>query len=128
MREQALFNMSSGPVEGTNRTLRALSRQIMYHHDPEFIEIWDDTEDKLKKFFKTKNDVVIMQGEALLGLEATPLFVRGWFKLQYARGAVIVGALALINLFTWSGYPWVLWPAGALLVIELLRRLSVRSR
>ena len=65
---------------------------------------------------------------ALLGLEATPLFVRGWFKLQYARGVVIVGALALINLFTWSGYPWVMWPAGALIVIELMRRLSGRAR
>jgi len=64
----------------------------------------------------------------LVGLEATPLFVRGWFKLQYARGVVIVGALAVINLFTWSGYPWVMWPAGALIAIELIRRLAVRSR
>lgn len=63
---------------------------------------------------------------ALVGLEAAPLFVRGWFKLQYARGVVIVGALALINLVTWSGYPWVLWPAGALVAIELIRRLAVR--
>lgn len=65
---------------------------------------------------------------ALVAFEATPLFVRGWFKLQYARGVVIVGALALINLFTWSGYPWVIWPAGALIAIELIRRLGVRSR
>ena len=65
---------------------------------------------------------------ALAALEATPLFVRGWFKLQYARGMVIVGALALINLFTWSGYPWVLWPAGALITIELIRWLGVRYR
>ena len=65
---------------------------------------------------------------ALVGVEATPLFVRGWFKLQYARGIVIVGALALINLVTWSGYPWVMWPAGALIAIELVRRLGVRSR
>ncbi len=65
---------------------------------------------------------------ALVALEATPLFVRGWFKLQYARGVVIVGVLALINLFTWSGYPWVMWPAGALIAIELIRRSGVRSR
>ena len=62
------------------------------------------------------------------GVEAMPLFVRGWFKLQCARGAVVVGALALINLFSWSGYPWVMWPAGALMVIEVIRRSSVRSR
>ena len=65
---------------------------------------------------------------ALTALEAAPLFARGWFKLQYARGVVIVGALVLVNLFTWSGYPWVIWPAGALIAIELIRRLSVRSR
>ncbi len=63
----------------------------------------------------------------LVALEAVPLFVGGWFKLQYARSVVIVGALALINLITWSGYFWVLWPAGALITIELLRRLGFRS-
>jgi adenylate cyclase len=65
---------------------------------------------------------------ALVASEAAPLFARGWFRLQYARGVVIVGALAVINLFTWSGYPWVIWPAGALIAIELIRRLGVRSR
>ena len=64
----------------------------------------------------------------LVALEAAPLFVRGTFNLQFARGAVIVGGLALINLITWSGYPWVIWPAGALIAIELVRRLGVRSR
>ena len=64
---------------------------------------------------------------ALVALEAAPLFVRGWFKLQYARVVVIVGALALINLFTWSGYPWAMWPAGALIAIELIRRAGARS-
>ena len=62
----------------------------------------------------------------LLAMEAAPLFVSGWFKLQYARSMVIVGALVLINLFTWSGYPWALWPAGALIVMELIRQLWCR--
>ena len=73
MRDHTLFNMTSGPVEGTARTLSALSRQIMYHHDPEFIDLFDDTVDKLKDLFRTKNDVIIMQGEALLGLEAAAI-------------------------------------------------------
>ena len=70
MREHALFNMSSGPVQGSARTLRALSRQIFYHHDPEFVEIFDACTEKLQQLFKTSGDVIIMQGEALLGLEA----------------------------------------------------------
>ena len=65
---------------------------------------------------------------ALVAWEAAPLFVRGWFKVQYARGAVLVAALALVNLFSWSGYPWVIWPAGALLVLEVIRRLGGRAR
>ena len=63
----------------------------------------------------------------LIALKATPLFVRGWFKITYACGVVIIGALALVNLFTWSGYLWVMWPAAALITIELIRRLGVRS-
>lgn len=58
-----------------------------------------------------------------VALEACPLVVRGWLKLQYARIVVIVTVLALVNLLTWSGYPWFLWPAGALLIIELARHL-----
>ena len=63
----------------------------------------------------------------LAAWDAAPLVARGWFTRQYARLAVIVGALAVVNLVTWSGYPWVLWPAGALFVIELIRRLGVRA-
>ena len=70
MREHALFNLSSGPVQGSGRTLRSLSQQILYHNDPEFHDIFDETTEKLKKLFKTEGDVIIMQGEALLGLEA----------------------------------------------------------
>ena len=55
--------------------------------------------------------------------EAAPLFVRGWFTVQYVRGVVIVAMLAVINLMT-SSYPWVIWPAFALFAIALIRRLS----
>ena len=64
----------------------------------------------------------------IIGLKAAPLFVRGWFKVSYVRGIVIVGALALVNLFTWIGYPWVLWPAAVLIMFELLRQLGVRPK
>ena len=70
MREQALFNMSSGPVMASPRTLRAASRQILNDYDPEFMDLVDDTTEKMKKLFRTNGDVIFMQGEALLGLEA----------------------------------------------------------
>jgi len=59
----------------------------------------------------------------LLGLEAAPLFTRGWFTASYARLAIIIAALALINLATWNGTLWVGWPALALIVFEVIRRL-----
>ncbi|MGI9390867.1 MAG: adenylate/guanylate cyclase domain-containing protein [Boseongicola sp.] len=64
----------------------------------------------------------------LVGLKAAPLFVSGWVKIQYARGIVIFGALTLINIFSWSGYLWVIWPAGALIIIELIRQRNARLR
>ncbi len=62
----------------------------------------------------------------LLLLEAAPLMARGGLNLVFIRGAVAVGALAAINLATWSGYPWVMWPSGALIFMGLVRRLAVR--
>ena len=69
-KRRAKFLMSGGPVEATDRTLRALSQQVFYHYDPDFKEIFADTTQKLKEVFQTEQDVIIMQGEALLSLEA----------------------------------------------------------
>ena len=64
----------------------------------------------------------------LLGLESAPLLVRGWFDRGLARSAVIIAGLAAVNLATWSGYPWVMWPIGALLALHLFRRFGTASR
>jgi adenylate cyclase len=63
----------------------------------------------------------------LLALEAAPLWAGRGLNVHMARGAAIIGLLVLINIITWSGYPWALWPAGALLIAELLRRTATRS-
>ena len=67
----------------------------------------------------------VWPGIALLAAWACrqrPCWRRGWVDVQLVRLGVIVVALALINLASWSGEPWFLWPAGALLVLYLLRR------
>lgn len=61
-----------------------------------------------------------------LALKATPLYIRGWFSIQYARMVVILIALTLVNLFTWSGYPWIIWPAIVVLAIALIRRFGLQ--
>jgi adenylate cyclase len=65
---------------------------------------------------------------ALVGLEVPPLFLRGRYWVLYARGIVILVTLAVINLVTWHGYPWVLWCVAGFAAAEFLRRLFVRSR
>jgi pyridoxamine--pyruvate transaminase len=64
------LTLASGPVDVSPETLRAIQRPLLYHYDPAFLEIFAHTADLLKQVFRTKYDVVIMQAEAILGLEA----------------------------------------------------------
>jgi pyridoxamine---pyruvate transaminase len=64
------LNLAAGPVEVMPRTLRDLERPVLYHYDPAFIELFARTSDLLRQVYRTNYDVVIMQGEAILGLEA----------------------------------------------------------
>jgi pyridoxamine---pyruvate transaminase len=65
------FNLSAGPTQASARTLAALGSPITYHYDPAFIERFRATERKVASLFGTHADVILMQGEAVLGLEAT---------------------------------------------------------
>jgi pyridoxamine--pyruvate transaminase len=64
------FTLSAGPVSATPRVLAALGSPIVYHYDPVFLERFRRTGHKLAQIFLTENDVLLMQGEAVLGLEA----------------------------------------------------------
>ena len=64
------FTLSAGPVTASPRVLAALGSPIVYHYDPVFLERFRATERKLAQVFLTTNDVLLMQGEAVLGLEA----------------------------------------------------------
>jgi pyridoxamine--pyruvate transaminase len=70
MKSWPVINAASGPVEVTERTLRDMARPVLYHYDPAFIEFFAHTCDLLQQVFRTRYDVVIMQAEAILGLEA----------------------------------------------------------
>src|SRR5207248_352200 len=54
------------------RVLAAMGHPIVYHYDPVFLARFRRTEERVKELFRTTNDVVLMQGEAILGLEAAP--------------------------------------------------------
>lgn len=64
------MTLASGPVDVPLETLRAMQRPIVYHYDPVFLDEFRRVEALLKQVFQTQHDVVIMQGEAVLALEA----------------------------------------------------------
>ena len=64
------FTLSAGPTMASPRVLAALGSPITYHYAPAFLEAFRRTERKLAQIFRTENDVLLMQGEAVLGLEA----------------------------------------------------------
>ncbi len=71
-REGIDFMMTPGPVEVSPRVLSALAQPSVHHYYPKFIELFDSTTDKLSKVFGTKKEnVLILQGEGVLGLEAS---------------------------------------------------------
>src|SRR5579864_5326364 len=64
------FTLSAGPVAASPRVLAALGSPLVYHYDPVFLERFRATERKLQQVFRTASDVLLLQGEAVLGLEA----------------------------------------------------------
>jgi pyridoxamine--pyruvate transaminase len=67
------FTLTAGPVAASPRVLAALGSQIEYDYDPIFLERFRATQRKVAQIFRTEGDVVLMQGEAVLGLEAAAL-------------------------------------------------------
>jgi pyridoxamine---pyruvate transaminase len=64
------FNLTSGPAGATAATLAALGRPILHHLDPAFGALYQQTAELLRQAFGTRESPVILQGEAVVGLEA----------------------------------------------------------
>lgn len=64
------FTLTAGPTEAAASTLAALGSPITYHYDPGFLSAYRATERKVSEIFCSTGDVVLLQGEAVLGLEA----------------------------------------------------------
>lgn len=66
-----LLIMTPGPTEVSEEVRRAMSKKIINPDlDPDFFEFYLDVSSKLQQVMKTKNDVIIMSGEGILGLES----------------------------------------------------------
>jgi pyridoxamine--pyruvate transaminase len=64
------FNLSAGPTTVSAEVMAAMGQPIMYHYDPAFLETFARTTARAAELFRTKEDVILLQGEAVLGLEA----------------------------------------------------------
>jgi pyridoxamine---pyruvate transaminase len=69
MREPS-FTLTAGPTAATPRTLQALGQPIIFDYDPVFLEKFRALERKVGELMRSSDDIVLMQGEAVLGLEA----------------------------------------------------------
>jgi alanine-glyoxylate transaminase/serine-glyoxylate transaminase/serine-pyruvate transaminase len=57
-----LVNMSTGPVEVSQRVLRAQLHPFVSPHHADFWSVYDDLSEKLKRIVKTRNDPIITHG------------------------------------------------------------------
>jgi pyridoxamine--pyruvate transaminase len=64
------FTVSAGPTTVSAGTLSALGSPITYHYDPIFLEQFRSTERKVAQILRTTSEIILMQGEAVLGLES----------------------------------------------------------
>jgi aspartate aminotransferase-like enzyme len=69
--------------------------------DPAFARSYESTQEKLKRLMKTKNDVLIMSGEGLLGLEAAvaSLVEKGQKVLTIANGVFGEGFVDFVKMY-----------------------------
>ncbi len=75
--QEPVFTLTAGPVAATPRVLAALGSPIAYDYDSTFLERFRDTQRRVAAIFGTRSDVVLMQGEAMLALEAAARSVIG---------------------------------------------------
>ena len=69
--DRADLTLSAGPNDLSSDVLAALGSPILYHYDPLFLERFRAAEERIGRIFRTSiHEIILMQGEAVLGLEA----------------------------------------------------------
>lgn len=79
------FTLTAGPTMASDRVRAALGSPVLFDYDPIFLDRFRTLERRVGDMLFTEGDVVLMQGEAVLGLEAVAkaLTTRGtkWLNL-----------------------------------------------
>ncbi|MDG6910166.1 MAG: alanine--glyoxylate aminotransferase family protein [Nitrososphaerota archaeon] len=109
---QILLVYTPGPTEVPRRVLRRMAQPITNPDlDRKFAKSYEETQTKLMRVMKTKNDVLIMSAEGLLGLEAAvaSLVSKGQKVLTITNGVFGDGFVDLVRLY--GGVPVVVGEA-----------------
>jgi len=64
------FTLTAGPTMASDRVRAAMGAPVLFDYDPVFLDRFRTLEQRIADLLYTRNDVVLMQGEAVLGLEA----------------------------------------------------------
>ena len=91
-----------GPTDVPPRVLRRMARPITNPDlDPAFAKLYESTQAKLGRLMRTRNDVLIMSGEGLLGLEAAvaSLVTRGQKVLTVTNGVYGDGFIDFVKMY-----------------------------
>jgi pyridoxamine--pyruvate transaminase len=84
--DRADLTLTAGPNDLSADVLAALGSPILYHYDPVFLDRFRRAEAQVREIFRTtSHEIILMQGEAVLGLEA-------------AARAVVEPGMACLNL------------------------------
>ncbi len=87
------FTLSAGPTMSSVRVQQAQGQPMIFDYDPVFQERFRETERLAAQLMRTEKDVILMQGEAVLGIEAA------------ARGLVAPG-MKCLNLVSGVYAKW----------------------
>lgn len=68
--ESPAFMLNPGPASASPHTLSGLATPVVYHQDPYFVGRFRSAQERLAQIMETQQDVVVMQGECMMGLEA----------------------------------------------------------
>src|SRR2546423_4629860 len=78
--------LGPGPSNPYPEAVAALTRPVLGHLDPEFLALLDETMDRLRSVFRTKNALTLpISGTGSAGMEA------GFVNLLQAGGTAIAG-------------------------------------
>ena len=69
-KKPADFTIGAGPTTVWPEVSAAMSRPMMYHYDPAFVDLFARTTEKAARVLQTQEDVILFQGEAIGALEA----------------------------------------------------------